>query len=210
MKNLMGKRGRPVGYDYNKYREWYLKNAETAKLKAKQRYNATKEQKIQKAKEWREANKVKHTQLKSDWILKRMFYQKAMMLRHRKNGGKVTISTKQLTWLLGRLWINQRGLCALTGRRLTRDAHLDHIVPVSKNGTNDISNLQFLTPEVNQAKSDLGVDAFIKLCEEVLKHQESRNTPSKEASVEGGTSRVATHPGEKTRISPRNPRGADK
>ena len=177
MKNLMGKRGRPVGYDYQKYRIWYIENAERLKSKARERYKTTKEQKLIKAREWTESNKAKHSQLRANWITKRMFYQKAMMLRHRRKGGRITISTKQLCWMLARLWIKQKGLCALTGRRLDRTAHLDHIVPVSRNGTNDISNLQFLDPEVNQAKSDLSIDAFINLCKEAIKHHESNAIP---------------------------------
>jgi len=66
------------------------------------------------------------------------------------------------------LWKRQRGKCALTGRRLSRDnSEIDHIVPLSRGGSDEISNLRWLHKDVNQAKRSLSDDEFITMCSEV-------------------------------------------
>ena len=63
----------------------------------------------------------------------------------------------------------QKRKCALTGRRLIAgDLHLDHIIPKSRGGSNDKSNLRFLCASANIAKSNLLDDEFIKLCKDVI------------------------------------------
>jgi hypothetical protein len=73
------------------------------------------------------------------------------------------------------LWKRQRGKCALSGRRLNRaNAHLDHRIPRSQSGSDDISNLQWLHRDVNQAKHALTDAEFIQLCQEIISHAESK------------------------------------
>lgn len=65
---------------------------------------------------------------------------------------------------LASLWKQQRGLCALTGRKLGRTAQIDHRLPLARGGTDDIENLQWTTAEANRAKRDLTDDEFMALC----------------------------------------------
>jgi len=67
-----------------------------------------------------------------------------------------------------RLWIHQRGKCALTGQVLTGDAQLDHIEPRVRNGANSIENLWWVCRAVNQAKHTLSVEEFVSLCQQVV------------------------------------------
>jgi hypothetical protein len=72
-------------------------------------------------------------------------------------------------------WKRQRGRCALTGRRLNRhNACVDHRIPKSRGGTNEIFNLRWLHKSVNQAKHALLDEEFVLLCQEVVKFQEAR------------------------------------
>lgn len=63
--------------------------------------------------------------------------------------------------------------CYLTGTPidLEKDDYcFDHIIPVSKGGTNDLNNLGITIPAANYAKNNLTVDEFINLCKLVLEH----------------------------------------
>jgi len=69
-------------------------------------------------------------------------------------------------------------ICYLTGQSIdlydTSSYSFDHIIPVAQGGTNDLSNLEICLCEANQAKHELMLDDFYKLCENVLKHRESK------------------------------------
>lgn len=63
--------------------------------------------------------------------------------------------------------------CYLTGQEIdiTKDNYeLDHKIPASKGGSNELENLGITIREANQAKSDLTISEFLDLCEKVLKH----------------------------------------
>lgn len=68
---------------------------------------------------------------------------------------------------LASLWRSQRGRCVLSGAKLGRDAHIDHIVPKSKGGPSTIGNLRFLDPWVNVALQDLDDCEFANRCKQV-------------------------------------------
>lgn len=70
---------------------------------------------------------------------------------------------------LAALWHRQRGTCALTGRRLDRSAHLDHIIPLADRGGDEIGNLRWVCWEANLAKRALSDSAFLALCRDVVR-----------------------------------------
>lgn len=140
-------------------------------------YAKNKQKRSEYMKKWRENNKVylrdyyeknKSRILKSNksWREFRFFYSRARRTVSRTKEGCVDSLTSQIFWL----WHKQRGRCAMTGKRLNRSAELDHIIPVSKGGKNEPSNLQWLAPEVNQCKNDMTVDEFMAVCINVLSH----------------------------------------
>lgn len=73
--------------------------------------------------------------------------------------------------MLLRLAIEQKFTCPFTGRRLIpgKNMSLDHIVPVSKGGSNDKGNLQWVDYQVNLAKSTLSTFDFLGLVNEIYK-----------------------------------------
>lgn len=63
--------------------------------------------------------------------------------------------------------------CYLTGTPiniLTDDYQLDHIVPVSKGGTNELSNMAITCVEVNQMKGGLTNEELFSWCQKILEH----------------------------------------
>jgi 5-methylcytosine-specific restriction endonuclease McrA len=64
----------------------------------------------------------------------------------------------------------QNGLCFLTNDNLTPDnMELDHIIPTSKGGTNELSNVRWVTKDSNRLKQDKTDYELIVLCEKILK-----------------------------------------
>jgi 5-methylcytosine-specific restriction endonuclease McrA len=70
--------------------------------------------------------------------------------------------------------IGQQPSCYLTGRPINLNEpdtyNFDHIVPASKGGDNSLDNLGLALKEANQGKSDMLLDDFLDLCEDVLRH----------------------------------------
>ena len=68
------------------------------------------------------------------------------------------------------LWEKQDGCCALTGEALTREtAQIDHATPLTRGGRGlGITNLQWVTKQVNLAKRDLTNEEFLGLCNSVV------------------------------------------
>lgn len=68
---------------------------------------------------------------------------------------------------LASLWRKQRGRCALSGCKLDRTAHLDHIIPESRGGEHTIGNLRWLDPMVNVARGNMADEDFSAMCSQV-------------------------------------------
>lgn len=63
--------------------------------------------------------------------------------------------------------------CYLTGDIINikeDDFHLDHIHPISRGGSNALSNLGITIPRANQAKHNMTVDELLELCSKILKN----------------------------------------
>jgi 5-methylcytosine-specific restriction endonuclease McrA len=66
-------------------------------------------------------------------------------------------------------WAKQDGRCAITGRPLDWETlELDHIVPRSRGGTNDLSNLRLACHEGNTLKRNWLDEELVALCREIL------------------------------------------
>ena len=60
--------------------------------------------------------------------------------------------------------------CALSGVRLEpRNAEVDHKTPLSRGGTNDLGNLQWIDRNVNRAKGAMDNEEFIAMCKQIAK-----------------------------------------
>lgn len=119
------------------------------------------EKAIAKERAWRAANPDRVKANLKKYAERRFFWIRSVRLKQ---------SIKATPAELSRLWKTQRGRCALTGMRLDRSAELDHIVPRSRGGGDEIGNLRWTVELINQAKRNLKDDEFIALCVVFLSH----------------------------------------
>lgn len=120
-------------------------------------YKIKKEVKRSKRKEERKRYKARY---------KRIHYFKHISKVHNKRSGGYVLRPIELWGLLKR----QRMLCGLTGRRLNRDnISLDHIVPLSKGGSNEPSNLRFVHIDANTFKMDMNDNGLLELAKDIVR-----------------------------------------
>jgi len=86
------------------------------------------------------------------------------------------VRAKQI-WSLAK---KQKLICAITGEKLTRDnVSLDHKIPISKGGTNNIGNLQLVTRHSNTIKNNMSMNELISFCQNII----SRHAPGVPAPI---------------------------
>lgn len=105
-------------------------------------------------------HRERHNTKMRAYTSRRFFWKREQHLR-----GKDKATARQLALL----WKQQRGICALTGRRLDRSAQIDHKLPKARGGSDQIENLQWVCEEANIAKRHLTDEEFIVLCGDVLR-----------------------------------------
>ncbi len=138
-------------------REEYLKAKREgmARLQARDPEGARRKRNLYHAKN-RESQKKKMR----DYYARRFFWGRAMKLRGEGRANFVD---------LARIWKSQRGLCALTGRRLDRTAQLDHIIARARGGHDGTKNIRWVCAAVNYAKRDMSDAEFVLLCRDSMR-----------------------------------------
>lgn len=187
------------GLSYNKIREitglskstisWHLSKKARSKVieyRAKKRKNSICWKLSRKTDHFLEKTKEKKQTKASKEKPKRAFENKSIVFKRVAKKDTIGNMTREFGYkdLLKHLGYkgeftdealaNWEAKCAYSGRKLnlldSTSYSLDHIEPRSKGGTNDMENCALTSKEANMAKSDLSKDEFLKLCEDVLKH----------------------------------------
>lgn len=80
---------------------------------------------------------------------------------------KIPIQAKQRLWAVRQLVQQYGGNCYLCHKpfKSKKDITLDHLIPKSKGGTNDIENLRLAHSECNEAKKNLSLEEYAILQE---------------------------------------------
>ena len=149
-------------------------NRAKAREKAKARYYANKEQKLLRNAKYRKDNPekwrlIKHVSSKK-YNKRRFFFVRACSIAMRLND---TTEAEHLAKILARAWYNQRGVCAYTGKRLDKNAQVDHKTPVSRGGTNEPCNLHWVTADANWVKRTYTHEEFIAICTDIAAYIEA-------------------------------------
>lgn len=132
--------------------EKYLKNAEHYRAYRRKRYYENPDYEHTMARLWRESNPDRVLENARNWRKnnpdKIKAHKKARFARKRGNGGSFT-SAEILA-----LYEQQNGHCWYCQAELGDNYHVDHFIPLSKGGTNDIGNIRLACPSCNQRKSN--------------------------------------------------------
>lgn len=74
----------------------------------------------------------------------------------------------------------QGGRCAISGRQIMPGVNgsVDHIVPRSKGGKNEISNLRWVERDANYYRGNMSDDDLIQLCRDIVAHADSKHGDS--------------------------------
>lgn len=110
-----------------------------------------------------------YNQTRNETYRRRFFYYRC---KHIKAGPEREAFASKVMFI----WVKQRGICALTGSKLGRDAQLDHIFPKAKGGTDEFSNLRWVSRAANLAKSDMLDHELIELCKSIIQHNQKKLT----------------------------------
>jgi len=115
---------------------------------------------------WRDANKEKHSeQRKSRRKAKPHVYRAiAENRRARKMAAGGSYTSEQIE----RMFLSQRGKCVGCGASIKRYFEADHIVPLTRGGPNDISNIQLLCMPCNRRKHTKPPEVWARLLGRLL------------------------------------------
>ncbi len=131
-------------------KQWRLNNPELYHKRRKEIYRRDRELNIQRATEWARKNKNKRVIIKNKWRAKNKeltnFYTKNYS--YRKKGAEGAHTFEEYAKKLDRLG----GLCFYC--RINRAGTKDHIIPLSKGGSNYIDNIVPSCVNCNSSKRD--------------------------------------------------------
>lgn len=145
-------------------REWRSANPERNRANSRARYAANPERGRQVARAWSAANRERHRQRNQDWRAANPAYKRAYraanpeMTRahnHTRRARKLGAGGSHSSMDITRQYKAQRGRCyyaACGYSKLGETYHVDHIVPLSRGGSDAPENLVIACPRCNQSK----------------------------------------------------------
>lgn len=117
-----------------------------------------------KYREWKEQGQC--CQCGKDTVLNKNYCEKHYLMKI----SQTRLGTQKFWKELKELIIKQDYKCALTGDKISfdMDTELDHILPKYRGGSNELSNVQWVTKEANWFKRALTENELLVLCEKIL------------------------------------------
>lgn len=108
-------------------------------------------------------------------VRRQFFHYKALWFRSRYGVWNNT-KPKELALIFWLKWKNQKGCCAITGRKLMRDnAEPDHIMPRSLGVNNHPDNIQWVIRKANHAKNNMTEEEFDQFIIDIYNHRKLTN-----------------------------------
>lgn len=135
----------------------YLARRDELNARRKERYAANKEATLTKNREWRGKNLERHRELCRQWARENPEAMRAIVAKRRaiRNEADGFYTAEDIA----RLRTEQEGRCKCCGERVA-EFHVDHVIPLSRGGSNWPDNLQILCPPCNLSKADKMPEEF--------------------------------------------------
>jgi len=135
---------------------WYNANKERAFLNAKSWLSNNREKRKEIAQKWKDENREKVRSAGRDEYRK---YKDRFYAHRHIRIARLKIAQGEFTAIeLQELRAKQNSICALCGLQMDKES-IDHIVPLSKGGTNFISNIQLAHLTCNKRKGSKHLQA---------------------------------------------------
>jgi HNH endonuclease len=135
------------------HRRWRAANPKKVRAQASKWYTEHKEKALEKARNWHAANPEKVAASSKKWRLANLEVYRVHVRarRARQRGALGSHTAAEVSDLL----IRQKWRCANAACRISLKERrsLDHIMPLRRGGSNDITNLQWLCPRCNSRKN---------------------------------------------------------
>lgn len=122
-------------------RKSYLNNKETVLKRSTEWHKNNPDKAKESYKKWRNSDKGKAT-LESEWHKRRAL-------------GEISKET------VFEVILESKGVCPYCGENIANNGSLDHIIPVSKGGTNERSNLKWCCIKCNMSKGSKDLDEWL-------------------------------------------------
>lgn len=154
-------RGKPEvkGAEAIRVRKQYESGRDAILARRKERYEANKEFELARNRKWSDKNREYHRAINRQWSKDNPEASRAIVARRRARivGADGSYSKHDVKALM----IEQGGVCTACRCDLSESGyHIDHMMPLSKGGANDKSNLQLLCPTCNRRKGAKLPDAW--------------------------------------------------
>lgn len=141
--------------------EWYLLNKEVVNKRSAKYYSENKSKIDEKTSAWQKSNPLKCREYSSKW---RSENPLSTRITNQNRRGRIVAAGGILSkGLANKLFKLQKGKCACCKDDLGDNYHLDHIVPLSKGGSNKDENMQLLTQRCNLQKGNKDPIEFMQL-----------------------------------------------
>lgn len=128
-----------------KYRTYALRHPEKIKLKESKRQNRP-----ERARQYRIENPDSAAKAAKKWRAK--YPEKVRASWRNQRARRRSVRGRHNALDVSQIYLAQKGRCAYCLKSLRESYHVDHIIPLTKNGTNDRRNLQLTCRSCNQKK----------------------------------------------------------
>ena len=159
-------------------KKYRMDNASNERRRAKQWQKKNKDRYKEYQKKWQKDNRNYMTKKCNEYVKKRMSYDDEFKTRmnmrgkNRENLKRATryylegrtnkIPEKSPSKQLMKLFLIQEDKCIYCEKCIKEDRHIEHIIPLSKNGSNHIHNLALSCPECNNKKSTKPIKEWLE------------------------------------------------